>query len=171
MGRNIEIKARVEANEFAALRSRAELLATDGPIELIQEDTFFQTQNGRLKLREFADGTAEFIFYERQDSDGPKTSTYIRSECVCPASMKASLEKAVGICETVKKHREVFFIDQTRVHLDNVEGLGTFVELEVVMRDGQTESEGQAIANELMQSLEISNDQLVSGAYADLIKA
>ena len=132
MGENVEIKARVEADQFAILRRRAAEMATGEPVALHQTDTFFQSRTGRLKLREFADGSAELIFYERPDCEGPKTSTYVRSECQMPSTMKEALSQSNGVLGVVKKNREVFFVGQTRVHLDLVEGLGTFLELEVV---------------------------------------
>ena len=91
MAKNVEIKARIEADQFATLRKRAGEIATDGPIELVQTDTFFQSRTGRLKLREFVDGSAELIFYERPDVEGPKTSNYVRSECASPSTMKRAI--------------------------------------------------------------------------------
>ena len=170
MARNIEIKARVPDELFAALRKRARELATGGPIQLVQTDTFFNAQQGRLKLREFEDGSAELIFYQRPDSQGPKTSNYVLAKCD-GASMKAALSGALGIAGVVSKQREVFFIEQTRVHLDQVEGLGTYLELEVVLEDQDSIELGEAITNRLMQELSIDESQLVSGAYFDLLAA
>jgi predicted adenylyl cyclase CyaB len=169
MAQNVEIKARIEANQFETLRRRSSEIATGGPIELVQIDTFFQSRNGRLKLREFGDGSAELIFYERPDCDGPKTSTYVRSSCLSPATMNQALAGANGVLGVVKKEREVFFVDQTRIHLDRVDGLGTFLELEVVLDDGDSPEQGESIAREIMKQLGIDCSQLVSGAYFDLL--
>ncbi len=169
MARNVEIKARIESTAFEELRQRAAILATDGPIEFLQTDTFFNSQTGRLKLREFADGSAELIFYERPDCVGPKISSYTRSACPSPETIKESLARANGILGVVKKHREVFFVEQTRVHLDRVDGLGTFLELEVVLAPNDSAELGQQIAGELLTQLGVADSQLVSGAYLDLI--
>jgi adenylate cyclase class IV len=169
MARNVEIKARIEPTEFEELRQRAATLATEGPIQLLQTDTFFYSQIGRLKLREFGDGSAELIFYERPDCVGPKISSYTRSPCPSPETIKESLGRANGILGIVKKQREVFFVKQTRVHLDRVEGLGTFLELEVVLNQDDSEEMGEQIAGELLLQLGVDDSQLIPGAYLDLI--
>lgn len=169
MARNVEIKAQIAPEQFENLRRRAEQIKTDGPLQLVQTDTFFETNNGRLKLREFSDGPAELIFYQRPDFPGPKTSRYIRSTCASPATMKEALGEANGIIGVVKKNREVFFVDQTRVHLDRVEGLGTYLELEVVLDETDPVQLGETVARDLMQQLGVELTQLVSGAYLDLL--
>jgi predicted adenylyl cyclase CyaB len=171
VARNIEIKARIEPEKFDALRSLAVNIATDGPIELMQTDTFFRSQTGRLKLREFADGSGEMIYYERPDCEGPKTSSYIRSSCSSPATMKEALGGALGVLGVVHKHREVYLVGQTRVHLDRVGKLGTFLELEVVLGADDSEEPGERIVRELMKLLDVTDSQLVSGAYFDLMAA
>jgi predicted adenylyl cyclase CyaB len=169
MAKNVEIKARIEADQFETLRRLSSEIATDGPIKLVQTDTFFQSLNGRLKLREFGDGSAEIIYYERPDCKGPKTSSYIRSSCPSPATLKEALAGSNGVLGVVKKDREVYFVNQTRVHLDRVDGLGTFLELEVVLEEGESAELGEAIAQEIMNQLDVDQSQLVSGAYFDLL--
>ncbi|MCI0529102.1 MAG: class IV adenylate cyclase, partial [Nitrospira sp.] len=71
---------------------------------------------------------------------------------------------------TVRKKRRVFMVGQTRIHLDQVEGLGNFVELEVVLKDGQCGAEGMRICEKLMKSLGIAEDDLIEGAYIDLLE-
>ena len=77
MARNVEIKARISS--VASLLPLAASLANEGPIEIEQDDTFFRCEAGRLKLRDFLDGTGELIFYRRADQAGPKESFYLRS--------------------------------------------------------------------------------------------
>jgi predicted adenylyl cyclase CyaB len=77
---------------------------------------------------------------------------------------------AYGIRGVVKKNRYLYMVGQTRIHLDEVEGLGHFMELEVVMREGQSDAEGQAIAEDLMRRLGIREDALIEGAYMDLLE-
>jgi adenylate cyclase class IV len=71
----------------------------------------------------------------------------------------------------VRKTRYLYLVGQTRVHLDDVDGLGQFMELEVVMRPGQPDSEGQAIASDLMAKLGVEQADLLEGAYMDLIES
>lgn len=170
MGRNVEIKARIDGDEFELLRNRVAEISTSGPFELNQTDTFFVSRNGRLKLREFGDSTAELIFYQRPDKTGPKTSDYVLSKCD-PDSMRAALTGSNGVVGVVKKTRELFFIEQTRVHLDTVEDLGTFLELEVVLEDNQTEQTGEEIANRILATLKVPRSSLISTAYLDLLQS
>jgi predicted adenylyl cyclase CyaB len=166
---NIEIKARV--HDFAALQSRAEALS-DTPVQVIpQEDTFFQTPRGRLKLRQLAPDQAQLVYYERPDQEGPKRSTYHIFETGDPQNLKGILSLALGVRGVVRKRRFLYLVGQTRLHLDDVEGLGQFMELEVVLRPGQTDAEGQAIARDLMTRLGVREEDLLSAAYMDLIEA
>lgn len=168
MPSNIEIKAR--ARDFGGMRARAQALA-DAPVEIIpQEDTFFGVGHGRLKLRVRQAGPAQLIYYERPDQDGPKRSDYRIFETPDPESLKGTLALALGIRGVVRKTRYLYMVGQTRVHLDDVEGLGQFMELEVVMRPGQPDAEGKAIAEELMSKLGIERADLLEGAYMDLIQ-
>ncbi|MDP6506434.1 MAG: class IV adenylate cyclase [Planctomycetota bacterium] len=170
MPRNIEIKARLPEG-MDDIRVRSAALAAEPPAVLLQTDTFFNIPEGRLKLREFADGSAELIFYERPDTEGPKASSYVCSPCPSSSSMLEALTRALGVRGVVKKRRDLYIVDQTRVHLDEVEGLGSYLELEVVMRDEQSNQEGESIAHELLDSLGVRDDWLISGAYIDLLEA
>jgi len=168
MPANIEIKARVR--DFPALRKRAEALA-DGPVEVIsQEDTFFNAPHGRLKLRQLAPARGQLVYYERSDSAGPKRSEYFIAETADPPALKAALSAALGVRGVVRKTRTLYMVGQTRLHLDEVEGLGQFMELEVVLRPGQTDMEGQSIADDLMVKLGIEQGDLLEGAYMDLLE-
>ncbi len=167
MPANVEIKARVR--DPASLHARAAALA-DGPPEVIhQTDTFFRTSKGRLKLREFGDGRGELIAYARPDVSGPKVSDYRIAKTDEPTSLRETLAAALGVAGVVRKRRTLYLVGQTRVHVDRVEGLGDFMELEVVLREGQSPEEGDAIARELMCELGVTQADLVEGAYVDLL--
>lgn len=168
MGRNVEIKARVAGR--AALVERIEAVADEGPTLLRQVDTFFHCARGRLKLRKFPDGTAELIFYERPDTAEPKESRYQRAPASAPASLEAALAGALGVRGHVHKTRHLYRVGQTRVHLDEVDRLGMFLELEVVLREDQSREEGLAVARDLLQRLDISPDDLIAEAYVDLLE-
>lgn len=169
MARNIEIKARVA--DPAGLAAKAAAIADEGPVAIFQDDTFFRSEAGRLKLRDFGDGTGELIHYFRPDQAGPKLSSYMLSPTTAPANLRESLKLANGITGRVIKHRTLYLVGQTRVHLDHVEHLGHFMELEVVLDDAETLADGTRIAHELMARLDIAPDALIDGAYVDLLRA
>ena len=168
MARNIEIKARV--SDPAALRRRAAALS-DTPAELIpQEDTFFNVPQGRLKLRVIRPNYGQLIYYQRPDAAGPKQSDYHISVTPEPQTMKNVLTRSLGVRGVVNKQRWLYLVGPTRIHLDQVEGLGSFMELEVVLQAGQSPAEGQAIAADLMAQLGIREQHLIEGAYIDLLE-
>ena len=167
MGRNVEIKAR--ARNFERQCRTALELAKVPPEHLIQEDTFFHVPDGRLKLREINGHSAELIYYDRTDSPGPKESRYTVYPADNPEELKEVLAKALGIRAVVRKNRTVSLVGQTRVHLDQVEGLGQFIELEVVLEAEQDIEYGSAVAEGLMSRLGIEKRDLVAAAYVDLL--
>lgn len=168
MPANIEIKARLR--DLADLRKRAEALS-DTPVQVIpQEDTFFNTPRGRLKLRQLGPQRGQLVYYERNDAAGPKRSDYLIAEIPDTSALKAALTAALGVRGVVRKTRYLYMVGQTRLHLDEVEGLGQFMELEVVMRPGQDDAEGQAIAHDLMTKLGVAEADLLEGAYMDLLE-
>ncbi len=168
MFRNLELKARVD--NIDDLERRVAGFADSGPTEIMQDDTFFQCVNGRLKLRTFSEDLGELIFYQRVDEAGPKESFYLRSPTSTPAVMRESLTLAYGEAGRVQKRRTLFVVGRTRIHLDRVKDLGSFLELEVVLRDDESVDCGINEANEILQRLNVNASQLVEGAYADLAR-
>ncbi len=169
MNRNVEIKAKVESLD--AIEAWARELADEGPVVLEQEDTFFHGPRGRLKLRQRAGmAEAELIYYERSDSAEPKESRYAIHRTADPAGLRAALSAALGVRGVVRKRRTLYLIGPTRVHLDRVDQLGEFVELEVVLQPQQKVADGTAMARELLEKLGIPSSGLVSGAYIDLLE-
>ncbi|MCZ7555167.1 MAG: class IV adenylate cyclase [Bacteroidia bacterium] len=167
MARNIEIKARLDnAEDFL---SRVGELADSGPFEMEQDDTFFRCENGRLKLRVLSEAHAELIYYRRGDQAGPKESYYHITPTMDPEGLRESLDMAYGIVGRVVKHRTLFMIGRTRVHIDRVEGLGSFMELEVVLNDDERSGDGMREATTLMHSLGIAEDSLIDCAYVDML--
>jgi adenylate cyclase class IV len=168
MARNTEIKARIASIE--TLLPIALALADGGPPQqILQDDSFFRVPQGRLKLRVFADGSGQLIHYHRSDAEGPKVSDYVISPVPDPASMRLALTRANGLLGRVRKQRTLLLVGPTRIHLDRVEGLGDFLELEVVLREDQTDSDGERIAHDLMQRLGVQPQDLLRGAYLDLL--
>lgn len=167
MARNIEIKARID--DPVACAARAAAVADQGPISIEQDDTFFRCIGGRLKLRAFADGTGELIYYRRANSQGPKESFYLRSPTSAPDVLRESLTLANGQAGRVKKHRQLFLVGRTRIHLDEVESLGHFLELEVVLAEGEAPEAGISEAHGLMKRLGLEPSQLIEDAYVDML--
>ncbi len=168
MARNIEIKAQIDSIED--LLPRATALTDQAAVEIEQDDTFFKCDNGRLKLRTFADQTGELIFYRRADQVGPKESFYVRSPTRSPDTLREALTFAYELAGRVVKHRTLFLVGRTRIHLDRVQGLGDFLELEVVLDDDESAEIGVQEAETVLLLLGIGRERLVSGAYVDLLK-
>jgi predicted adenylyl cyclase CyaB len=168
VARNVEIKAAVQ--DLASVTATLATLATTAPVVLVLEDTFFHCPRGRLKLRKLSPESGQLIYYERPDDAGPKTSAYRLVTTTEPDRLREVLAAAYGIGGVVRKRRTLRLVGRTRVHLDEVEGLGTFLELEVVLRQAEPAQAGVAEAERLMVALGIERDQLVCGAYVDLLR-
>jgi len=147
----------------------AEQLAGGRADYLIQEDTFFSVPSGRLKLRVFESGKGELIQYERENAAEPRESRYICVQIKDSGPLKQALTNALGVRCVVRKKRSLYLVGQTRIHLDQVDGLGNFLEIEVVLRPDESVEAGIVIANDLMSKLRIEKDDLIEGAYADLL--
>jgi adenylate cyclase len=169
MARNVEIKARL--HDPAATTAAAERLAGSPPEIIDQHDTFYGSARGRLKLRRFPDGRGELIAYDRPDQPGPKTSHYHLYGTTDAAGLEAVLNAGLEPLADVRKRRRLYRVGRTRVHLDQVEDLGAFLELEVVMADGEDLARGEAEAADLLASLGVATDDLVAAAYVDLLVA
>ena len=165
--KNIEIKARIR--DYEKVKILVEDLCST-PIQTEhQEDTFFKSIEGRLKLRE-SDGESAIMYYDRPNSYEPKQSDIALSFTKNPDSLKSVLSKSNGIRGIVKKERILYKYGQTRIHLDDVDGLGNFIELEVVLKSDQTPKDGETIAYNLMNKFGIQKTDLIDVAYIDLIE-
>ena len=136
---NIEIKCR--RDDLETVRQKAVWLGAEDKGLLRQRDTFFNAYQARLKLRELGD-RAELISYNRPDSTEARSSDYVVIPVADPEAMRSVLEHGLGSTGTVKKVRHLFLYRHTRIHLDEVDGLGSFVELETVLSDND-EAEGR----------------------------
>lgn len=165
---NVEIKAR--ASDWAA-QLKSGLALADRTERLRQTDTFFNCSNGRLKLREQGRAGAFLIFYRRAGLKGPKASSYTLIPLPCPEKTLRDLSAALGVKARVVKKRLVCFAGRTRIHFDEVKGLGRFIELEVVMKPGEALSAGRSEAKELMLALGIKKNDLAAGAYAEMLES
>lgn len=173
MAANIELKARVR--NWGKLHAAAAGITGDTGTLIDQFDTFFAVPAGRLKLRQLARDRGELIFYQRPDEPGPKQSDYTLTPTSDPVSLRDTLAQALGVSGEVRKRRWLFlskrFGGNTRIHLDEVKGLGQFLELEVVLEPGQSTDDGVRIAGEFRTALDIRDEDLIDCAYVDLITA
>jgi adenylate cyclase, class 2 len=164
---NIEIKARC-----ANLPAMAQAVAAAGAVlesTFEQLDTYFRVQNGRLKLRR-EDGVDDaLIFYRRPDDTTPKVSHYELMRIVPGEQLAFILEQALGIKTVVRKRRQLWRFDNIRIHLDNVDGLGCFIEFEVEVLPGRDVARCRAQADALLEQLGIRPADLLAGSYSDLM--
>ncbi|XP_053678682.1 uncharacterized protein LOC128729058 [Anopheles nili] len=166
--RNIELKAKVNGEEDFEHRLAIAKKLTGGTGTLInQKDVFFNVSKGRLKLRYLTDKKSELISYDRPDVAGPKLSVFSIMNVDDPQLLEKMLAETVGVRGRVIKKRWLFLQDQTRIHLDIVESLGHFLEFEVMLRSDQSIEEGQEIVAQMKRTFEISEDDLIHGAYID----
>lgn len=167
MPRNIDIKAAIPSIE--ALIPKVAPIADHGPVELVQDDTFFTCEAGRLKLRVLSSGEGKLIFYRRADRKGPKESFYLHLPVSQPDNMRDLLAMSYGQAGRVHKYRLLFLTGRTRIHLDKVTDLGHFLEIEVVLEENETSETGVEEAYQLLKRLGIDQSQLIEGAYVDLL--
>ena len=165
---NIEIKARYEHAERAEENLNALGAGLAGTFH--QKDTYFNVDDGRLKLRELGTDEGHLIFYQREDLAGPKRSDYEIAKTEDPEALRTILSKIHGTWVEVEKTRQVWLWENVRIHLDDVKGLGQFVELEAVTEEKGIEESHQRVET-LMRALEITSDQLVEGSYGDIVAA
>jgi homotetrameric cytidine deaminase len=156
--RNLELKAR-DSDPGRSLE-RALALGAEDRGEIAQRDTYFRRVSGRLKLREQTPGDDELIEYRRADETGPRTSEYRAVPVGEPDALREALDAALGTLVVVEKRRRLLLWDGVRIHLDEVEGLGSFVELE-------TPDEDEAKVDRLRD--ELNMEDLVAQSYSDLV--
>ncbi|MFT3823180.1 MAG: class IV adenylate cyclase [Chitinophagaceae bacterium] len=164
---NIEIKARTsntDAIRRFLLDNGAMFHGTD-----LQTDTYFNVQQGRLKLRE---GNIEnnLIYYQRIDQHGPKQSDFQLTQVADAAGLKAMLSAAIGIKIVVQKKREIYFIENIKFHLDELEGLGQFVEIEASNKNYSLPVEKlHEQCNYYLQAFRIEEKDLLQHSYSDML--
>jgi homotetrameric cytidine deaminase len=163
---NVELKARDPNPDRTASRCLALGAADEG--ELRQTDTYFMARRGRLKLRSQDGGGTELIAYSRPDATEARESTYVRADV--SGAVSEALDAALGTTVVVAKRRRLFRWEGVRIHLDEVDELGSFVELEAVLPDAGDIESGRAKLARLRSELGIEEDALVSVGYADLLR-
>lgn len=168
MSRNVELKACDRDPPRTLERALAAGAVEAGVLQ--QRDTYFAVPRGRLKLREERGRSAVLIPYERRDEPGPKTSEYEVVQVPEPDALLLALERTVGIWAVVEKTRRLLLWEDTvRIHLDDVLGLGAFVELEAVASAASNLMRERDQVERLRHALGIDDADLVAAGYADLL--
>lgn len=168
MSNNIEIKA--HARDLAGLKNKVKNLCGNPEGLLFQRDVFYNVSKYRLKLRN-VNGNSELIIYDRENKPGPKHSKYLRLPIPFPQAVHAVLRTILGVRGTIEKKRTLFFFEKTRIHLDEVDQLGTFLEFEVVLNTEDSPEKGIGTANALMNQLGIKEEDLIDASYIDLMES
>lgn len=165
---NYEFKARCYNIEF--LES---LLKEQNPVFVgtdHQTDTYFTVPNGRLKLRE---GNIEnsLIHYERINTAEAKQSNVILYQHQPDKNLKEILIKGLGVKVVVEKQRKIYFVENVKFHFDQVKGLGSFVEVEAIDKEGSTGIEKlKEQCNRYIQLFGLTKDQFMAESYSDLLE-
>jgi predicted adenylyl cyclase CyaB len=163
----VELKARYD-DLGRARQILAGLDATGGSVEE-QTDSYFRVPAGRLKLRQIRGRESELIFYDRDESGVHRECSYeIYRHPPSPQLMEI-LAAALGELVRVAKRREVHWIGEVKVNLDEVEGLGCFIEFEVPVTESTKAAEGRI--QELKERFAIGDDDIVGCSYSDLIES
>jgi len=165
--RNLERKARhadLAAAREAALRHGAHFFAGER-----QTDTYFHVAHGRLKLREIDGQPDVLIAYDRPNSVAARLSRYHLVPVPDPAALKTALTAALGMRGVVRKRRSIYLWHNVRIHLDEVEALGTFVEFEAVLSPTDDEATAHDRVRELGKVLGLQEDDYFAPSYADLM--
>ena len=169
MAKNLEIKAlcsNLSKAEKIVKKIATEYLGMD-----LQIDTYFNTKSGRLKLRESSLSGDYLIPYLRPDQSEAKLSLYDKIDVANTKNVKDLFEKILGIHCIIKKKRSIYLYENVRIHLDQVEKLGTFIEFEAVYdKDNNDEETQQQKIYSLMQQIGISKKMLIASSYEHLLK-
>lgn len=189
---NFEFKAR--RNEARQVEAVLQQRGVERFNIMLQTDTYFRVPHGRLKLREISflplAGTtqtlptprSELIFYQRPDHVEVKRSDYLIAPVVSAEALRAALAAGVGVRVVVKKRRDLYLLGyrrqpydpqmpHLRVHCDQVEGLGNFVEVEAVVGESITFEQAESEARSLLEKFGVHKEDLITGSYADLLES
>jgi predicted adenylyl cyclase CyaB len=165
--RNLEAKFRL--NDLAAARHGAEAIGFAFAAVLEQRDTFFVVPSGKLKLREQG-GDGWLIHYHRDHSQQLELSNYEIVTVADPAATRAILLAALGAQAEVRKQRTLLMRRNIRLHLDHVDGLGDFGEIEAVLGDDDRADTYRAEVGEILAGIDVAAADLIDVSYFELIR-
>jgi len=161
---NIELKIRWKSPESAI--HKAESFGASYSKTMEQVDTYFSIKDGKLKLREILGERAELIYYNRQ-GDRKWRSDYVIAGTMDPENLKIILGSILRVLVVVKKRRLLYLVDNARIHIDEVEGLGSFIEFEVIIREG--EDQAAELLKRLRDHFMVSEENVLKVSYSDLL--
>jgi len=138
---------------------------------LVQCDTYFHAPRGRLKLREEEGAAPHLIAYERPDLAGQRESRYRIVAVEQAEELKATLCSVLGVKVVVAKERRLFLWEGVRIHLDQVDGLGEFIEFEAIAAAESDLSHEEAQVAALWRAFEVEDADVIGGSYCDLALA
>ncbi len=164
---NLEAKFKLVDLERA--RKMAEAAGYEFKAAFDQRDTFFKVNRGKLKLREQENG-AWLIYYSRDDRDGLEISNYEIVPVSDPARTRAVLGDAMGVLARVNKRRTLLMRDNVRLHLDRVEGLGDFGEIEAVVGEGERPDDYLRAVDQTLGAIDVRRSSLISASYFEMLR-
>ena len=167
MSLNIEIKSVI--SDCESTKERLKELGIKEEYSMYQKDIFYQVPFGRLKLRSIDNSQHELIIYFRNNTKSPKPSKYYRIHTTHPNLINRVLIKIFGIRGVVEKDRVLFLQNNIRFHIDEVKNLGSYFEIEYIVGDSELEVRAQEKVSSLLRILGISERQLISDSYIDLV--
>ncbi len=163
--RNVELKARDDNHAGSLAVCRA--LGAEDHGEIHQRDTYFNVASGGLKLREESPGHAHLIQFQRSDEPQARESRYRIVVIEDGRGLRAALDAALGVKVIVSKRRHLHVWREVRIHLDMVDGLGSFIELEAVAQPESDLAREHALVRKLREAFAITDARLLSRGYAD----
>lgn len=165
MSRNLEVKAKID--DISIAEKIAIEIGADLKDDFTQIDTYFNIQDGRLKLREFDSGKAELIFYRRDENNTQRWSDYEIVQVCDAEKLKNLLSKAFGVKIVVEKRRKVYIYKNARIHIDSVKELGNFIEFEVIYNGD--EKQVFDLMRFLIEKFNLDKEKFIKVSYSDLL--
>jgi predicted adenylyl cyclase CyaB len=164
--RNLEFKTRLD--DPRPVMRRARELGADLWGDLRQTDTYFQTARGHLKLRETPGFQAELVFYSRDELAPHRPSDYEVAHTPDADAVRVVLKEAFGVLAVIRKRRTLLLLDTTRLHFDNVEGLGGFLEIEAPLKADSDEDSVKLHLDAMLRDLGLDWSDCIRASYLDL---
>jgi adenylate cyclase class IV len=168
VAQNLEAKFRLR--DFVAAEAAAAALGYVDQGTLMQRDTFFVVREGKLKLREETGIGARLIGYSRRQVDGLQLSDYRLVPVAEAAGIRAVLSDTLGVLAEVRKRRRLWLHGTVRLHLDRVDGLGDFGEIEAVVAPGEDPEAYRTFVDHTLAALGIGPGDLIEASYFELAK-
>ena len=164
--KNLEIKCRM--NTFTLVRRALKALGAVRQVPVLKQvDWYFPVPRGRFKLRQVRGGAGELIFYIRPTTRAARVSDFSRLPVPDVPATRRLLADALGEAACVSKRRELWLLENARIHLDQVDRLGRFLEVEVIVTQGI--GQAKTLMRTLLTGLAIEPDTLVAQSYAELV--